>query len=134
MKSFFDSQFAYCPLVFVFCNRSLNKRISKLRERSLRMLYRDYNSTFTQLSEKNNTITLHMKNLQFLAMKMYKMKNQIQPRLLSEIVTLRETSYNFRTTSEFRPYDPKTVHQGTESLSFLGPKIWDLVPSNIKDL
>ena len=26
----------------------------------------------------------------------------------------------------------KTVHYGTESLSFLGPKIWELLPLEIK--
>ena len=61
------------------------------------------------------------------------MKNHILPCLLTEFVTVRDTTYNFRTISDFLPYDPKTVHQGTESLSFLGPKVWDMVPSHIKE-
>ena len=33
----------------------------------------------------------------------------------------------------FRSYDVKTVLYGTETLSYLGPKIWNLVPSDIRD-
>ena len=28
---------------------------------------------------------------------------------------------------------PKTVKYGTETISFLGPKVWALVPGNIKE-
>ena len=41
---------------------------------------------------------------------------------------------NLRKLSQF--YRPKvnSVYSGTESVSFLGPKIWDLVPNEIKDI
>ena len=120
-------------LIFTFCSRTLNNRINRLQERALRILYKDDDSTFSQLLEKDHSITLHTKNLQLLATEMYKMKNHILPCLLSEFVTAREASYNFRAISDFLPYDPRTVHLGTESLSFLGPKVWDLVPSHIKE-
>ena len=38
IKSFFKSQFAYCPLVWMFCSRSLNGNINKLHERAMRIL------------------------------------------------------------------------------------------------
>ena len=91
-------------------------------------------ASFPQLLEKDSSRTLHTKNLQLLAMEMYKMKNDIFPSLLSEFVTVRDPRYNFRTISDFLPFDPKTVYQGTESISFLGPKIWGLVPLHIKEL
>ena len=90
--------------------------------------------TFSQLLEKDSSRTLHTKNLQLLAVEMYKMKNGIIPCLLSEFVTTKNIRYNFRTISDFHPFDPKTVYQGTESISFLGPKIWGLVPLHIKVL
>ena len=48
IKSFFESQFAYCPSVWMLYNRSLNKKINKLHERALRILYKDDISTFEQ--------------------------------------------------------------------------------------
>ena len=49
IKSFVDSQFAYCPLVWMFCSRSLNNKINKLQERALRILYKDYESSFEDI-------------------------------------------------------------------------------------
>ena len=34
ITSFFDSQFSYCPLVWMFCGRTRNNRINKLQERA----------------------------------------------------------------------------------------------------
>ena len=41
MKAFIESQFAYCPLVSMFCQRSSNTRINHFRERALRIVYND---------------------------------------------------------------------------------------------
>ena len=86
----------------MFRSRSLNNRIDRERqERALRILYKDDVSTFNQLLEKDQSVTLHTKNLHLLATEMYKMKNNISPCLLTEFVSLRETSYNFRSRSDF---------------------------------
>ena len=37
IKSFFDSEFSYCPLIWMFINRSTNTKINRLQERSLRI-------------------------------------------------------------------------------------------------
>ena len=36
MNSFFNAQFGYCPLVWMFCSRSINNKINSLHERCLR--------------------------------------------------------------------------------------------------
>ena len=41
MKAFIESQFAYCPLIWLFCQRSSNTRINHLQERALRIVYND---------------------------------------------------------------------------------------------
>ena len=38
MKAFIESQFGYCPLIWMFCGRNLNNRINHLHERSLRII------------------------------------------------------------------------------------------------
>ena len=37
MNAFIVSQFSYCPLVWMFHDRSVNKKINKIHERSLRI-------------------------------------------------------------------------------------------------
>ena len=38
MNAFFKSQFNYCPLLWMCCNRPLNNKIDRLHERSLRIV------------------------------------------------------------------------------------------------
>ena len=40
MKTFIESQFNYCPLTWMFCSRTLNNKINKLHERSLKIVYK----------------------------------------------------------------------------------------------
>ena len=63
MKTFIETQFNYCPLIWMFHSRKLNKRINRLHERALRAAYRDDDSTFQQLLEKDNSFTY--RNSQF---------------------------------------------------------------------
>ena len=39
MKSFFESQFGYRPLVWMFYSRGVNNKINHVHERSLRIIY-----------------------------------------------------------------------------------------------
>ena len=63
MKAYFMSQFGYCPLVWMNHNRSLNNRINTLHERALHLVYSDFTSSFTELLKKDNSVTIHQKNL-----------------------------------------------------------------------
>ena len=48
LKTSFESQFRYCPLHWMFCNRKRNHRTSRLHEKHLRIAYSDYISSFTR--------------------------------------------------------------------------------------
>ena len=52
MQAFFNSQFSYCPLVWMFHNRQLNTRINNLHYRVLRMVYQDQVTSFEELLYK----------------------------------------------------------------------------------
>ena len=54
------------------------------------------------------------------------------PEILNDVFQLRTSSYNLRTNSNFYSRPVHFVYNGTESFSFLGPKIWELVPEDIK--
>ena len=58
MKAFINSQFGYCSLVWMFHSRKMNNRINKIRERSLRIVFNDYRSTFRELLDKDNSVTM----------------------------------------------------------------------------
>ena len=72
MKSFVTSQFKYCPLIWMFHSRRLNKKVNSIYERALRITYQDHISTFQELLSKDNSVSMHHRNLQALATEILK--------------------------------------------------------------
>ena len=64
---------------------------------------------------------------------MYGVKHRIAPNIICELCSEVNVSYKLRQDVSFCSHNVKTVLYGTETLSYLGPKIWNLVPSDIKD-
>ena len=59
MKAFIESQFGYCPLVWMFCGRQTNARINHIHERALRAVYNDEISPFEELLGRDKSETIH---------------------------------------------------------------------------
>ena len=134
MNSFFTAQFGYCPLVWMFCSRTINNKINKLHERCLRLIYNDKSSTYQELLTCDRSVTIHQRNLQILALEMFKVLQNLTPEIMNEVFPLKTPlNYELRRPREFYTRPIRTVHYGTESIGFLAPKIWEIVPYNIKE-
>ena len=64
MKAFVESQFGYCPLIWMFHSRELNNKINRIHERALRITYKDKSPTFQELLKKDNSVSIHHRNVQ----------------------------------------------------------------------
>ena len=73
MKAFFEFQFGYCPLIWMFHSRRLNNEINRIHERALRITCKDRSSTFQELVEKDNSVSIHHRNVQMLAIEITKL-------------------------------------------------------------
>ena len=84
------------------------------------------------LLKREETFTIHQRNIQSLVIEMYKVKNSIGPQLLNDIFI--ERVYNgpaLRKVPEFVMPPINSVHFGEDSLRYFGSKVWNLIPSNI---
>ena len=59
MKTFIESQFGYCPLIWMFHGKIVNKKNNHVRERALRIVYKDYISPFEDLLKRDKSVTIH---------------------------------------------------------------------------
>ena len=132
MKAFIESQFNYCPLIWMFHNRTMNNRINGIHERALRIAYRDYKSSFAQLLRKDNNFTIHERNLQRLATEIFKTKKNLAPTFMDQVFCDSKNCYNSRNNDALKTSNVRTVFNGTETISFRAPQIWSLVPEYIK--
>ena len=134
MNSFFNSQSNYCPLVWMFHSRSINSKINRLHERVLSIVYNDFKSPYKNLLEKNGTVSIHIKNLQKLATETFKISKNFSVLLMSELFYQKVNHYNLQNPYEFSIPNVNSVFHGQASIRYLGPFIWQLVPSEFKDL
>ena len=133
MKTFIESQFNYCPLIWMFHSRTINNKINRLHERALRIVYSDFKSSFEGLLMKDNSFSIHERNIQSLAIEIYKFLNGLSPSFLNNVFNKNiSNSYDLRNNQDLCSRNPKTVRCGTETVSYMAPKIWSKVPGTIK--
>ena len=122
MKTFIESQFNYCPLIWMFHSRTINNKV-----------YSDFKSSFVGLQMKGNSFSIHGRNIQSLAIEIYKFLNGLSPSFLNNVFHKNiSNSYELRNHKELYSRNPKTVRYGTETVSYMAPKIWSKVPETIK--
>ena len=94
MMSFVTSQFSYCLLIWMFHSIRLNNKINSIHERALRITYQDNTSSFQELLNKDNSVSIHHRHLQVLATEMFKIHRALSPEILRETFMSKTNSYN----------------------------------------
>ena len=132
MNPFVICHFLYCPAVLMFHSLKLNDRINRFHKRALRVAYRDLNSYFEELLRKVSATTLHQRNVQRLMTEIFKVKTRIASELMNRVFEFADVPYNLRSHSKCNHSIPCTERYSIETASFVGLKLWDKVPTEIK--
>ena len=132
VNAFFTSQLNYCPLTWMFHSIKLNNKINRLQKVCL--AYSGRISSYDELLDKDNSLPIHQKNLQKLATELFKTYTWMAPQVINEVFPRNYAlNYNLRRHPQFASRAINTVHYGSESLSFLGPKIWEMLALDLKN-
>ena len=116
------------------CHSRTNRKINRLHKRCL-PFFTMINSYRSELLEVDGSVSVHMRNNQYLAIEIFRVSRNIWPIIMNDIFTQNYNSrYNLRQISGFSRPLVKSEHHGRESVSFLGPKIWDMLPDDCKDI
>ena len=106
-----------------------------LHKRCLKIIYNDKQSSFTELLNKDNFVSIHIRNIQRLAIEILRFYNGLSSPFMNNIFKLRaENPYNLRQVSEFSRPMVKSAYDGTESISYLGPTIWNILAEKLKNV
>ena len=101
--------------------------------RALRIVHNDNISLFEQLLKLSGAITIHHRNLQFLAIEIYKALNNLSSPFMSELFQVKDLTYNLRKGDILVTRNVITKNYGTDNVSYLAPKIWKLIPEVIRN-
>ena len=121
LNSIIKSQFSYCPLIWMFCSRSLNNLINRIHERALRLIHNDHVSTFQDILKITKEKAIHQNDLECLPKEIYKFLNGLSPPIMNYAFMIRNNNYNLRNFQCLYSTNKRTVKCG-------------LKPSRIEDL
>ena len=83
---------------------------------------------------KRIVLSLYTRNLRFLAVEMFKVAKGLAPTIINDLFPLKETNnYNLRHKLFFKIPRNEKVRNVFESISYLGPKIWEMLPSEMQE-
>ena len=90
-------------------------------------------SSFKDLLERS--VSIHHRNLRTLAVELFKVFKGLSPVIFAEAFPVRQQSQcNMRNYSYFAMPRAKTVSHGLDILSYIGSKLWESVPSHMKEI
>ena len=100
-----------------------------MREHWERSVYEDSTSSFDTLLEKDMSFSVHDRNIQQLALEMYKVTKGLAPTAISSLFLQCSNNRHKRSQSEFSIPQVNTVYFGQNSITFLGPLLWNSIPT-----
>ena len=96
--SFIASNFNYCPIVWHFCGVVNNNKLEKIQERSLRILFSDYESDVHDLLDSIGGQTLALRRLKFMLLEVYKCIKKVNAPCLHNLFNTNTIPYQLRTS------------------------------------
>ena len=100
---------------------------------TLRISYKDNNSSFEQLLIISGSVTIDHKNLQVLATEVYKALTNLASSLMSKLFKEKDIKYNLRKGNTLVSKNVKTTTYGLDSVSYLAPELWMQMPIDMKN-
>ena len=102
------------------------------------LVYKDEtNISLDDLLKREKSVSIRQRNLRILTTEIYEVRNDLEPKItgwkLWKIFHFVQKPYNLRNDSTLQKQRNCTMYFGTESMSSLVPKIWEIVLSEIKN-
>lgn len=131
--SFVYSNFTYCPAVWLMCEKTCINQLEKINCRALRFLYDDFDSTYTELLAKGNHRSISVLLMHTIATEVYKSLNGMSPDYMVNVFRRTNHQYNVRNQHGLIQPSFSTMKYGFNTFSYLGAKIWNNLPNNVKE-
>ena len=92
-------------------SRAMKNRINEIHEKALILVYKDKtNLSLDDLLKKDKSVSIHQRNLQTLAIEIYKERNDLGPEIMKGIFHFVQKPYNLRNDSTLQRRTNRTVH------------------------
>ena len=128
------SQFQYCTNVWHFCGLTDIHKMERLHERCIRYIYNDYEIDYFDLLIKYNLTTLYGERTRKMCHQIYKTIVGENPSYMKDIFEIRPSKYPTRNENNLYVPTANQNKYGLRSFRVYGPKLWNMLPENIKSI
>ena len=132
-NSFVKSNFAYCTVVFHHCGVQNDKKLEKMHERAIRVVYNDYVSPYNVLLKMSNRKLLYEEREDMLIELVFKVLHGLSPPIDNNMFVRQSFNHNLRDTNILKTPNYETVKFGFNSLKVSGALCWNRLPNAIKN-
>ena len=98
----------------------------------VRISYKDQKTSYHNLLETNNELTIHQRNLQVLVTEIYKIVNGVAPPIMTSLSEFQRNEYNIRNFQVLSTNFRRAVNYGIETITYRVPSLWAKLPSEYK--
>ena len=131
-NSFIVSNFNYCPLAWHFCSMSSTNKMEKVQERALRFINNDFTSSLQDLLSSTSTVPLHVRRMKQMATEVFKIVNDMSPEYIKDLITIQNSSYDFRRENQASIPQVKSTRYGLSSFRYEAARIWNCLPNDLR--
>ena len=107
--------------------------VNKVHKRALRTVYENRSLSLQELLSLDNSVSIHVRHLQFLMTETYKSLHHKSPEIMCNLFELKNRPYHLRGHSLLKLPSAKTTTHGTNSLIFKASLLWNSLPNKYKD-
>ena len=120
----------YCHVIWHFCRATDCKKIERVQERALRIVFNNNTDTYNELLSQAKLPSLLNRRLQDILVLMYKVKNSLVPNYINNLFYSHNKMHNLR-NQEFPIPRFNTCRYGKHSIRNLWPHIMEYIQVRI---
>ena len=131
--AFIASNLNYCHIVWHFCGHTNSLKIEKLHKKSLNVVLNDYLSPYHVLLQKVKRPTMYVSRMKSIGFEVFKCLHNCSPSYIIDMFRISATPYATRGGTKLIQPKVNTTRNGLKSFRYQGAKIWNELPTSIKN-
>ena len=131
-KAFIMSSFNYCPIIWMFCNKTSGQIMDRVQKRCLKIIFKQYDFSLPQLLEMSGEKSIHDMNIRFLLVEVYKSLHNLSPMFMQTYFQRKSVAYGLRNPQLLVLPPTSTISYGVNAIHFQASLLWNRLPHCVK--